>query len=83
MICRSIFVAEADTIAKAIEVPAFTVPETTEMIHKILKRSTRALGNGGELEEDATNRLSSKLGGLPLAIDIVAKQIKRSKIAAW
>ncbi|KAK5654766.1 hypothetical protein OQA88_6802 [Cercophora sp. LCS_1] len=75
--CRSMFVAEADTIAKAIQVPAFTVPETTEMMHKIPKRST--LGNGGQLEEDATNRLSSKLGGLPLAIDIVAKQIKLSR----
>ncbi|KAK0753794.1 hypothetical protein B0T18DRAFT_434388 [Schizothecium vesticola] len=75
--CRSMFVAEADTIAQAIEVPAFTVPETTEMIHKILKRST--LGNGGQLEENATDRLSSKLGGLPLAIDIVAKQIKLSR----
>jgi len=74
--CSSMFVAEADTIAQAIEVPAFTVTETTEMIHKILKRST--LGNGGQLE-DATDRLSSKLGGLPLAIDIVAKQIKLSR----
>ena len=73
------FVAGADTIAEAIEVPAFTVPETTGMIHEILKGST--LGNGGlpEKEEDAINRLSSKLGGLPLAIDIVAKQIKLSR----
>ncbi|KAK1755394.1 P-loop containing nucleoside triphosphate hydrolase protein, partial [Echria macrotheca] len=76
--CRSMFVAEADSIAEATEVPALTVPETTEMIYKILKRLTVGL-NGGQLEEDATNRLSSKLGGLPLAIDIVAKQIKLSR----
>ncbi|KAK4446016.1 P-loop containing nucleoside triphosphate hydrolase protein [Podospora aff. communis PSN243] len=76
--CRSFFGAEADTIAKAIEVPAFNVSESTEMIHKILRRSTRAIGHGDNLEQDATNRLASKLGGLPLAIDIVAKQIKLS-----
>ena len=62
----------------AIEVPAFTVPETTEMIHKILSKRS-APESGGQLEEDATNQLSFRLGGLPLAIDIIAKQIKPSR----
>jgi hypothetical protein len=76
--CRSTFVAEADAIAMAIEVPAFTVPETTEMIHKILNKRS-APESGSQLEEDATKQLSFRLGGLPLAIDIIAKQIKLSR----
>ncbi|KAK0642962.1 P-loop containing nucleoside triphosphate hydrolase protein [Cercophora newfieldiana] len=76
--CRSIPVAEADIVAKKIEVPAFTVPETTEMIRRILDEGSTP-GNGGQFEEDATNRLSAKLGGLPLVIDIVAKQIRLSR----
>ncbi|KAK3295120.1 P-loop containing nucleoside triphosphate hydrolase protein [Chaetomium fimeti] len=75
--CRNTFVAEANTIAIAIEVPAFTVAQSTEMIHKIInKRSVP--GGSNQLEEDATNQLSVRLGGLPLAIDTIAKQIKLS-----
>ncbi|KAK0710559.1 hypothetical protein B0T21DRAFT_297995 [Apiosordaria backusii] len=74
--CRSIFVAEADTIARSIEVPVFTVPKTAQMIHRILNKRSAPWS---QLERDATNRLSSKLGGLALAIDIVAKQIKLSQ----
>lgn len=61
-----------------LEVLALTVFETAEMINKILNKRS-APGGSGQLEEDATNRLSSRLRGLPLANDIVAKQIKLSR----
>jgi hypothetical protein len=44
------------------------------MIFKILSRKPAAAD-----EVEATNRLSTKLGGLPLAVDIIAKQIRLSR----
>jgi hypothetical protein len=69
--CRSELLAESQPITTSIEVPTFTVAESTEMIFKILSRKPAAAD-----EVEATNRLSTKLGGLPLAVDIIAKQIR-------
>jgi hypothetical protein len=57
-------------MALSIEIPPFTVAQSTEIILGMLSRKSAAPD-----EVEAMNRLSTKLGGLALAIDIVAKQI--------
>ncbi|KAL8896037.1 MAG: hypothetical protein Q9207_007903 [Kuettlingeria erythrocarpa] len=71
--CRSEILA-ASPAAVAIEIPAFTMSESGELIMNIMNRK-----NASEDENLAAHELSEKLGGLALAIDIVAKQIKTRK----
>lgn len=70
MTCRSEILA-ASPAAVAIEIPAFTTDESGELIMNIMNRK-----NASEDESLAAQELSEKLGGLALAIDVVAKQIK-------
>ncbi|KAH6847115.1 P-loop containing nucleoside triphosphate hydrolase protein [Chaetomium sp. MPI-CAGE-AT-0009] len=72
--CRSGLLAESGPVATSIEVPIFTVAQSTELILQILNNKSAAT-----YEVAATNRLSAKLGGLALAVDIIAKQIKFSR----
>ena len=60
--------------AVAIEVPTFTTAESCELIMNITNREIST-----EDEILAARELSDKLGGLALAIDIIAKQIKTSE----
>ena len=71
--CRSEILA-ASPAAVAIEVPTFTTAESGELIMNIMNRKIST-----EDEVLAAHELSKKLGGLALAIDIVAKQIKTRK----
>jgi hypothetical protein len=48
--------------------------KSTEMIFKILSRKSAVVD-----EVEAVNRLLTKLGGLPLAVNIIAKQIRLSR----
>ena len=73
MTCRSAIIATSPA-AVAIEVPTFTTAEGGELIMTIMNRNIST-----EDEVSAANELSEKLGGLALAIDIVAKQIEISK----
>ncbi|KAL9009768.1 MAG: hypothetical protein Q9173_005235 [Seirophora scorigena] len=68
--CRSEILA-ASPAAVAIEIPAFTTNESGELIMNIMSKENAS--KDGHL---AAHELSEKLGGLALAIDIVAKQIK-------
>ncbi|KAI9671547.1 MAG: hypothetical protein M1817_003599 [Caeruleum heppii] len=71
--CRSELLA-ASPATVAIEVPTFTGQESGELMLKILNRTDAGLD-----EVLAARELSAKLGGLALAIDIIAKQIKVRK----
>lgn len=68
--CRSELLAESLAISP-IEIPTFSTSESTALILQILNKSAV-----GPEETEATNRLSEQLGGLALAIDIIAKNIK-------
>ncbi|KAH6623777.1 P-loop containing nucleoside triphosphate hydrolase protein [Chaetomium tenue] len=72
--CQSEPVAESGPVSTSIEVPAFTVAESTELIFRILRNRSPEAD-----EVAATNLLSAKLGGLALAVDIIARQIKVSR----
>ena len=72
--CRSELLAESGPIATSIEVPAFTLDQSTELILQILSNKS-----AGPDEVAAANRLSARLGGLALAVDIIAQQIKVSR----
>lgn len=71
--CRSEFLAESNTIATAIEIPPFTVTESADMILHILNKK-----DVSEQDTQAISEISKRLGGLALAIDVVAKNIKFS-----
>ncbi|KAL8647404.1 MAG: hypothetical protein Q9210_005582 [Variospora velana] len=71
--CRSEILA-ASPAAVTIEIPAFTIDKSGELIINIMNRK-----NASEDENLAAHELSEKLGGLALAIDIVTKQIKTRK----
>ncbi|KAK7398137.1 hypothetical protein QQX98_012501 [Neonectria punicea] len=71
---RSELLAESPRITTAIEAPPFTVHQSTELILKILNKSSAP-----ESEIEATNNLSQQLGGIALAIDVIAQQIKVSR----
>lgn len=71
--CRSEILAASPT-AVAIEVPTFTIDESSNLILNIMNKK-----NADKDENLAAHELSEKLGGLALAIDIVAKQIKTRK----
>lgn len=70
--CRSAIIA-ASPVAVAIEVPTFTTAESGELIMNIMNRKFST-----EDEVWAANELSEKLGGLALAIDIIAEQIQQA-----
>jgi hypothetical protein len=72
--CRNELLAESERITTTIDAPTFTVAESTELILRILNRKAAAAD-----EVEPTNRLSTKLGGLALAVDIIAKQVKISR----
>ena len=71
--CRSEILAASPAVV-SIEVPIFTNEESVELILKIVSKKDPV-----EDEIAAARELSGKLGGLALAIDIVAKQIKTRK----
>ncbi|KAK3291921.1 P-loop containing nucleoside triphosphate hydrolase protein [Chaetomium fimeti] len=71
---RGQLLAESGPAATLLEVPAFTITQSTELILRILDEDP-AMAD----EVKATNELSAKLGGLPLAVDAIAKQIKTSR----
>lgn len=71
--CRSENLA-AGLPANALEIPTFTVGESSDLMLKILDRQ-----NVDEGEVDASKILSQKLGGLALALDIIAKQVRIRK----
>ncbi|KAL7957561.1 P-loop containing nucleoside triphosphate hydrolase protein [Trichoderma compactum] len=71
--CRSEILAGTGIIARSIEVPPFTLSESTEMILQITEQY-----EAPETEVQAAREVSSELGGLALAIDITAKHIKNS-----
>jgi hypothetical protein len=60
--------------ASAIEVPKFTNQEGAKLILRILSREEKE----GD-DEQCASELSEKLGGLALAIDMMAKQIRTRK----
>lgn len=72
--CRSDILADSDTIARSVEVPPFTVAESTDMILHILNKQ-----GASEEETQATSEISKRLGGLALPIDIIARRIKISR----
>ena len=72
--CQSELLSESGPIATAIEVPPFTVAASTELILQILGNKSAAPD-----EVEAANRLSAKLGGLALAVDVIARKIKISR----
>lgn len=72
--CRSELLANSDTIATPIEVPPFSPAQSTDMILHILNEKSVP-----EEEASAVSELSNKLGGLALAIDIIAKHINSSR----
>ena len=71
--CRSKILA-ASPAAVAIEVPTFSKDEGSKLVLNIVNRK-----NADEDEDLAAHELSEKLGGLALAIDIVAEQINTPK----
>ncbi|KAK4076770.1 uncharacterized protein Triagg1_4373 [Trichoderma aggressivum f. europaeum] len=71
--CRSEILAGTGVIARPLEVPPFTVSESTEMILRITEQFEAT-----EAEVQAAREVSCELG-LALAIDITAKQIKNSR----
>lgn len=72
--CRSDIVADSDAITTSVEVPTFTVAESTDMILHILNKQ-----GASEEEIQATSEISKRLGGLALAVDIIARRIKTSR----
>ncbi|KAL6802676.1 P-loop containing nucleoside triphosphate hydrolase protein [Trichoderma sp. SZMC 28013] len=72
--CRSEILAGTGLIARSLEVPPFTVSESTEMILQITEQC-----EAPETEVEAAREVSGELGGLALAIDITAKHIKNSR----
>lgn len=71
--CRSKLLAESQSIATAIEIPPFSVAEGKDMILHILDRK-----HVSEEDLQAISEISKRLGGLALALDVVAKNIKFS-----
>ena len=71
--CRSELLAES-LATSLIEIPTFSTDESTALILQILNKSDMSTE-----ETEATHNLSEQLGGLPLAIDIIAKNIKSSR----
>ncbi len=68
--CRSELLAES-LATSLLEIPVFSIDESTTLILQILNKSDTSAD-----EIEATYKLSEQLGGLPLAIDIIAKNIK-------
>lgn len=58
-----------------VEVPQFSEDETTDLILQILNKTTTSVDDD---ELHATRTLSEQLGGLALAVDIVARNMKMS-----
>ena len=56
------------------EITAFSVSDSTGFFLKILSKSNASLE-----EVNAANTLSEKLGGLPLATDVIGKNIKAAR----
>jgi hypothetical protein len=64
----------ATPAAASIEVPTFTVDESSELMLQILNWQDISLD-----EVEASRDLSEKLGGLALVLDIIAKQVRTRK----
>lgn len=74
MSCRRKPIVDFQPITRSIEVPAFTVAESIEMILGIAGKTSAAAG-----EVEAADQLSTKLGGVALAVDIIANYIRISR----
>lgn len=74
--CRSELLAESlETSMATIEVLPFSTDETTQLILQILDKTPASVKRD---EMQATRTLSEQLGGLALAVDIVARNMKTS-----
>lgn len=74
--CRSELLVESlETSMAIVEVPPFSNDETTQLILQILNKTPTSVKDD---ELQATRTLSEQLGGLPLAVDIVARNMKMS-----
>lgn len=75
--CRSELLAESLEPSMAIvEVPPFSNDQTTQLILQILNKTPASVEQD---ELQATRLLSEQLGGLALAVDIVARNMKMSR----
>lgn len=77
--CRSELLAESlesSMQVAIVEVPPFSNDETTQLILQILDKTPTSVKHD---ELQATRTLSEQLGGLALAVDIVAKNMKTSR----
>ncbi|KAM0421250.1 hypothetical protein ACHAPT_010972 [Fusarium lateritium] len=71
--CRNEFLAESAAMS-SVEIPSFLTEESAALMLQILKKP-----NAMPEEVEAARSLSEQLGGLALAIDIIAKNIKVSR----
>lgn len=71
--CRSGLLAES-LVPSPIEITSFSVSESTGLLLKILNKCDASLE-----EVNAAKALSEKLGGLPLAIDVIGKNIRAAR----